>query len=246
MTTTTAVTNAQKITVLKHLVNDRDPGFVATVTRLPQDQVDAIADEYGWPDLDKVRWAIDELNRADVVDFGARPTPVQVHRSPQAAATPQAARPAAAPPSQRPVTPTAPRVNDNERRPVSTSANELIVAASRSPKKRTQALGVRVAGLLGDLSRILREEEEQEEAAREAAELREKNAKRIAELEAELARLKGTKVPKAPAERRTNQITRGVYPCDTCDRVLDTPQGKAAHQRRAHEGFDPAAVHRGA
>lgn len=45
--------------------------------------------------------------------------------------------------------------------------------------------------------------------------------------------------PTEPGHRNT--CPKGVYPCDTCGRVFDTPQGKSMHRRRAHEGFNPSA-----
>jgi hypothetical protein len=61
----------------------------------------------------------------------------------------------------------------------------------------------------------------------------EKRAK-IAKLEAELAALRGTKPRKA---ERSDRLTRGEHPCrvDGCDAVKDTAQGRAAHERMAHD-----------
>lgn len=231
MTTTTSITNAQKITVLKHLAGGRDTRFAATVTHLPQADVDAIADEYGWPDLDKVRWAIDELTAAGSV------IPSRVDRTPAPAPEPRptpaarhnlsvARRPApTATPTPEPV------------RTVTPSANELIVAASRSTRKRTQALGVKVAGLLGDLAKALREEEEAETAAREAAEAKVRNAKRIAELEAELAKLKGkTTTAAKPAATTDGPTSKEIRTWAAQNGVTCPPVGRVpATVRQAYD-----------
>ena len=82
----------------------------------------------------------------------------------------------------------------------------------------------RIRALIDDLETAI-------EADKADAERRAK----ITKLEAELAALK----PPRKQRTRSNRLTKGVYPCDGCDRVLDTPQGLSAHRRRAHEGWNP-------
>lgn len=59
--TTDTITPEQRLTVLKHLANGRDPDFVATVVRIPRDQVAAIGREHGHPDRVKLGQAVDVL-----------------------------------------------------------------------------------------------------------------------------------------------------------------------------------------
>lgn len=223
-------TTEQHITVLKHLANGRDSDWVATVTKLPQAVVERFADEAGWPDPDRLVSAIEALSRSTSA------IPERVNHSINTSATVKprpAPRPDLSVARQAPAAPQpAPAV---EHREPTMSAGELIVAASRSPKKRTQALGVKVAALLGDLTRILRDEEQQTEAARKAAAEDAKRKARIEQLEQELAALKGQK----PRERHTSNIggaTHGDYPCreQNCDRTFTTLQGINLHRRRAH------------
>lgn len=236
---TVTLTTAQTITILKHLAAGRQPDFVAQVTHQPQNVIEHVAERYNWPDQEALRKAIFDLSRNEQLTPSSAPT----HMAP--AATTSAPRPdlsvARTAPAPAPAAVERPRT-------VSSSAAELLHMASESHLARTRNLGKKISGLLADLSQRLNDEEAEHLARVAAEQEKAKNAKRIAELEAELAKLKGRK-PKTPKAadpdkpKRTNIAPKGHYPCDTCDRVLDTPQGKAAHQRRAHEGFSPAAVH---
>lgn len=239
--TTIEVTNAQVITVLKHLANGRQPDFAATVTHLPQSAVERIAEDHGWPDMDKVRAGIFELTKAEL------DTPKAATASPPAVARPAAPTPPAGRPdlSIAQKAPTPPAATPDRPRTANSSAAELLHMATESDHARTRNLGTKISGLLADLSQRLNDEEA-ERLARAAAKAEEtKRARRIAELEAELAQLKGKKAPApraatASGEKRTNVLPRGEFPCTRCDRVLDTTQGRAAHERRAHDGFNPA------
>lgn len=56
------ITGNDKITALKHLANDRTPAFVAAAISCSEDAAQQLLDEYG-PDKERLRWAIDELER---------------------------------------------------------------------------------------------------------------------------------------------------------------------------------------
>jgi len=225
-------TNAQVLTVLKHLANGRQPDFAAQVTNLTQSVVERIAEDAGWPDPDAVRKAIFNLTWTELTS----PAP--------------AARPAAPVASPRPdlSVAQAPRVAESAQVKADDGTAVLLRQASESAHARTRNLGTKISGLLADLTQRLDDEAAERRQRQEAEREKAKNAQRIAELEAELARLKGKgpKATKPAGEKRTNTLPKGEYPCDHCDRVLDTPQGKAAHQRRAHEGFNPHAAHNAA
>ena len=108
----------------------------------------------------------------------------------------------------------------------------LLAAAEQHSKAAIRNLAERIRNLVDDLeSRI-------EQAAAD-----EQRKARIAALKAEIASLTSA-TPTKSSTGRTRRQPKGVYPCKDpgCDRVLDTPQGAAAHHRRAHEGFDPNAA----
>lgn len=233
----------QKITVLKHLANGRDTDWVSTVTKLPQDVVEELADDAGWPDPERLVSAIEALTKStsaipERVDHSVRPT-IAPGSAPTSTTAP---RPDLSVARHTPA-PTPPVVNTKPR--IGTSTAELLHLASESSKAGTRNLGKRISGLLADLTQRIHDETEEREAREAAAAEKAKNARRIAELEAELARLKGKPAPRqsdtSDGTKRSYTLTKGEFPCDHdgCDRVLDTAQGKAAHQRRAHEGFDP-------
>lgn len=94
-----------KLTALKHLANGRPPAFVAAALSCNEDDVTALGTEYGWPDRERLRWAVNELTRqADVAARAAIPT-TTIAAAP--APTPAPARPQ---PMPRPtLVPPAPR-----------------------------------------------------------------------------------------------------------------------------------------
>lgn len=223
----TTITNAQVITVLKHLAAGRQPDFAAQVTHLPPRVVEDIAEKHGWPDPEAVRKGIFDLTRTEQVT----PTPSPTHIAPSASTTaPRAdlsvARHAPAPPVTEPEKP----------RTATSSASELIHMAAESHLARTRGLGKKIGGLLADLSQRLNDEEAEHVARLAAEQEKAKNAKRIAELEAELAKLKGRKAP----VRNTSNVG-GSYELhctcdhDECGREFTTLQGLNMHRKRAHD-----------
>lgn len=117
------------------------------------------------------------------------------------------------------------------------SRDQLLKNAAASSRKSTRNLGQRIKAQLDRLAKDLLDEKRAAERAAQEAEADKERLDRIAELEAELAKLKVK-----PAKRTYTRKT-GHYPCDQCDRVLDTSKGKANHVRIVHEGFRPHAVH---
>lgn len=123
-----------------------------------------------------------------------------------------------------------------ENPPAPLSRDQLLKNAAASPKKSTRQLGERIKAQLDRLAKDL--VDEKRAAAAKAAQVeadRERRA-RVAELESELRKLKRK-------TKRPYNVERGEFPCDDCGRVFDTKQGHGLHQRRAHEGCDPAAAH---
>ncbi|KNX35860.1 Lsr2 family DNA-binding protein [Luteipulveratus halotolerans] len=172
------------LTVVKHLINGRDDQFIATATGLTETQVQDIKIGHGYPDRDKMEHALAMLERrTGETTTRTGPSPSRPPVSSRLARGGQVTNSAPRAVDPKPIT--------SSVRQAKPSANELIVAASRSPKARTRSLGAKIAGLLGDLSDRLAQEEQEE--ARQAAEEAEnaKRLKRIAQLEAELRSLRG-------------------------------------------------------
>jgi hypothetical protein len=168
----TTVSPAQKVTVLKHLINDRNTEFIEAATGLTRDQVNDVKRDHGYPDVDKMKWALDILAKQG----DALP-----------AATTAAIRPAPTP--GRP----APAVTGTE----ANNYVRTLDAAKASNKARTRNLGLKITNLLAQLERAIADEtRERKAAAAKAREDAEKKA-RIATLEAELAALKGKTTTKS-------------------------------------------------
>jgi hypothetical protein len=244
--TTTAITPQLKITMLKHLVAGRDLDFVATVTSVPRDTVLDIVSNHGYPDHDRMGWAIDMIIQGGD-KIPARPVdnrPRVLLDEPAAERRPQTMNHAQST-GQRPaprnpgyaLTPPPPT------RPAHTSISELLHQAGESNLTRTRALGSKISALVADLTQRLADEQGALEAKNKAARESAAVAARIAVLQAEIDKLKGSskRAKTAVASPRKYTQNRGVHPCTNpdCDRTFDTPQGAVTHRRRAHEGFNP-------
>jgi hypothetical protein len=110
--------------------------------------------------------------------------------------------------------------NRRQVQPHTPKLRDLIAAGKTSPRVRTQRLALRIEVGIAELIKALRVERERE-----------------------AVRLHGRRRVANPARRNT--APRGEFPCrrDDCTRVLDTAQGRSLHERRAHDGFNPAAAH---
>lgn len=177
------ITPAQRITVIKHALHDRTDEFIATATGLSAGTVRHILDAAGAPNVDQMRRLLERLEDTSSIDV---PTAPRSQR--QATTVPRLSTATTAPP--RPSAPAA---------TVSLNVSELIVQASLSPKVRTRNLGTKLATLLEELQTTLRVERKAAEARAEAEAAKARNAARIAELEAELAKLRGPKRTTAAA-----------------------------------------------
>lgn len=228
--TTTTVTTPLVVTMLKHLVAGRDLDFVADATKTTRDDALDVVSKYGYPQVDRMQWAIDTLiaNRDKIPQ---RPGPVigkpQVLLDDIKPTKPYQSAPSGA-------------VNH-----IPPATADLLRLAEQSPFIRTQNMGKKIAGLFADLKARLDDEQAASEAKARAAHEEALVASRIATLQAEIDKLKRkpAKTTKAAAPR-SQRPTKGEHPCTTpgCDRTFDTIQGLTMHQRRAHEGYDPHAV----
>lgn len=72
MTTTKDLEIPQRITVLKHLAGGKPIDVTATITGLTAETVLDLASHHGYPDRDKLAWAVDVLTKkhADTVRGG--------------------------------------------------------------------------------------------------------------------------------------------------------------------------------
>jgi len=225
--TTTTITRQTYVTMLKHLVAGKDLDFVATVTKVPRDAVLDVVSKHGYPNKDRMAWAIDML-----IQGGDR----ILERPTDTRGRVLLDEPAPTPRPVATITHIPPATAD------------LLHQGKASPWIRTQNLAAKIHTLLGDLTARLADEQAAVEAKARVAHENALVASRIATLQAEIDKLK-RKPPKpdkpAPtaAGPRSERLTRGVHPCTTagCDRTFDTGQGAAAHRRRAHEGWNPSA-----
>ena len=192
--TTTDLTPALKITVLKHLINDRNNEFITAATGLTHDQVNQVKRDHGYPDDDKMRWALDILTKkVDELPQSEHPTPRT------ATATP--ARPAPAVPRLGPAT-TNPHPSGSTATTADTLVEQLVVRAKASTKASTRRLGEKVQALVEQLRTTVTIEDEARRAAEHAAAADAARHAEIAKLEAQLAKLRGTTV-KAKSTKST-------------------------------------------
>jgi hypothetical protein len=183
--TTITITPQLKVTMLKHLVAGKDLDFVAQVTRVPRGTVLDIVSDHGYPKINQMKWAIDIL-----IKTGGKIPERPVDHRPRVLLD----QPTHAQSTERPsgfaITPPA------TVQPAPTPTDNLLRGAELSPFIRTQNLGKKVLALLVELEHRIADEKEaldaKVKADREAAAV----ATRIAQLEAEIAKLK-RKTPKA-------------------------------------------------
>lgn len=186
MTTTTArsATPQQQIAILKHLIGGKDFDAIAEILRLPRDHVVDFARTHGYPDPDKMSWAVDVLSKkltdAETTLPAGRPHADVVRHIRD---TPTPPRPAAA---AGPV----PGVAKPD------EIRVLLNTAKAHPSKRIQSAADRVFDQLDKLRALIREDQEKNAAKRAAAAEKAKARAEIERLERELAaakaKLRGT------------------------------------------------------
>lgn len=188
MTTSTQISPAQKVTVLKHSIAKRDTTFITTVTRLTVEQIRQIQQSHGYPHDDKMRSAITSLEKKidseNVIEGPTYVPPRPSSRTDTISAT------------------TAP----------ADAVMVLINRAKDHQSKRIQNAANRIFDNLDHLRTLLAEDEKKNAAARAAklakeAERRKLNAERdaamaeVARLEAQLREAKSKL--KAPSKAHT-------------------------------------------
>lgn len=221
----TTITPEQHLTVVKHLAGGKPPAVVATITRVDEHEVSRIGASHGYPDRDKLGWAVDILTKN--LEKAATDGLPEPSREVGQIVRPQAIHRADPPPAHAPAQPDEIRV--------------LLNAAKSAKPKRIQALANRVFDDLDRLRAMLDVEREKTRAAE--AETAQKRAARAEvdrlkkELAAAQAKLRGTPTPKP----QTADDGVGEHECPGCDRTFTSSQGRALHQRRANCGVPEAS-----
>ncbi|GIG29301.1 Lsr2 family DNA-binding protein [Cellulomonas marina] len=238
------VPDVDKLTILKLLADGRSPAFAATATNYPTSRVRQLATAHGFPDLDKVAWAVDvvaaDINRAElerVTDPStapqrgtaqrppAPPTANPAPGAPAASLAPVPEHAAAAKDTAASEPPEHPQ-DDDVAGPAADSAAGLIARGSKSARARTKRLATKAAEVLGALQSALQAEEAERLAAAEAARAKAREqAERAAKerkIRAELEEL----------ERRRDELRGQLHPA------------RPSRPAPAPRAIDPKAVRR--
>lgn len=192
MSTKTAISDTQRLTILKHLAGGKPLSVVATILNLGDDAVREVARHYGYPDTKKLAWAADIV--AKKIDDADRALPEST--------TPTAPRPAPVAARPTPPPPETPLTRPDEIR-------VLINTGKGHDSKRIQAAADKVLDAV-DRLRTLIDEDQAKHAERRARDA-EKAAARaeIERLEKQLAaakaKLRGGSAPKAPTGLVTSE-----------------------------------------
>ena len=142
--TTIEITTQTKVTMLKQLVAGHDLDFVAAATRIPRDTVLDIVSKHGYPNKDRMGWAVDALIQGDdkipqrPVDN--RPRVLLDEPTHQLSNSVSKGQPTPRDPGYA-LTPPAPT------RPAHTSVSELLHQAGESDWARTRALAAKISTL---------------------------------------------------------------------------------------------------
>lgn len=230
--TTQNVTPEQRLTVLKHLAGGKSLDVVAAIVNLKRETVLDIASHHGYPDRDKLSWAVDVLTK--------KPDDDQVASIPPAQHTERIARPqtpAAA--ASSPVVAAAGPAQQDEIR-------GLLDSARTHESKRIQRAAERVLEDLKKLRQLLRDDQAKHAERRRAEAAKAKAREEVERLEQQLAEARAKLRPKksdAPKPRGTT-APKGEHPCRNagCDRVFDTGQGRSLHERMKCEHRTPAVA----
>lgn len=179
-------TPEQRLTIIKHLAGGKPLDVVATITHLDRSVVLDIASKHGYPDRDKLSWAVDVLAKK-LDEAAALPD-----RTEQELAQ-QAAKKAAERPTVEPISiPAEPLTKPDEIR-------ILLNTAKAHPSKRIQNAADRVFTTLDRLRDLIREDEEKHSERRRQEAEKEKLRTEIARLEEQL-KTKKQALRKSPAQ----------------------------------------------
>lgn len=190
---TKTITSADRLTILKLLAGGRDIDFTATATSQPRDTVLDVAKHHGYPDRDKLAWAVDVL--AEQLDDEARASiPTSTVRTPAAHAV-------AAVPASRP-RPAAPAPDPQPAADAPADVAALIALGKKSTRARTRGLAEKAEKALAVLRKEVTAEVEAKKAAATRAAEEAKVRSEVERLEAELAAVRA-RLPKSQAAAKT-------------------------------------------
>lgn len=196
-TKTQEVTTAQRIAILKHLASGKDLDTVAAIMRgIDRDTIGDIARHHGYPDPDKLNWAVDILTKKqEEAEKASIPTSAHVPQP--------AARPATTSPSS---------VTSPDARPVQgpDEIRVLLNTAKAHPSKRIQAAADRVFDNLDKLRTLIRDDQEKHAERRKAEAEKAAARAEVERLERQLAEAKAklrgkTASPQSPGGRTASE-----------------------------------------
>lgn len=205
------VTGADRLTILKLLAAGRDADFVAGVVHLDRDRVIRIASGHGYPDTDKLAWAVDILTKR--LDDRARA---------QAITTTAHARPTPRPrPTASPQPTDAPQTQESVQVRVVDETEGLLARAEKSEHVRTRKAAARARDAIETVRTALDAEEKARLAAAAAAAEKakataaanleqERIRAQVAAAEAELAKLRAKLAKSQAAAKIPNAKDLGL------------------------------------
>lgn len=199
MTTSTDLPPTTRVTVLKHLASGKSLDIVATIVGLKREQVLDVASHHGYPDRDKLAWAVDVLEKKLDGDSAALPDRTDEVRREERAAAP---RPQVVP-SPAPA-PAAPQSDA-----VSTTTHSLIDRGKQHESKRIRAAADKVLDDLDRLRTLLREDEEKHAERRKAAAEKAAARAEVERLEAQLAKARAKLRGGKTSQKKTTATTDG-------------------------------------
>lgn len=162
----TEIRPEQRLTILKHLAGGKHVQVVATIVHLDSEIVRQVAQSHGYPDLEKLKWAVDVVQK-NIDDARTADIPKGTAPSPRVASVPSQPTTAAAPTS-------APAKPDEFR--------VLINTAKNHDRARIQKLADRILDDLAKLRGLI-------DAEQEAYQARQRVAQEKAVARAEVERL---------------------------------------------------------
>lgn len=221
----TAITDEQRLTVVKHLASGKTPDVVASITRLDRAAVVDVGSHHGYPDTAKLSWAAERM--AAKADDGRKAEITEK------ADLVVARRPALTPAT----TPTPGSVRPDD-------ISGLLHTAKSHPSKRIQAQANRVLDGVGRLRDLFAEDEAKHAARREAEAARLAVKAEVARLEKALAtakaKLRGNGKPTTIAV--SGDVSAADLRAWAKSKGIEVPDvGRVpAHIREAHAAEHPA------
>lgn len=194
-TSTTDLAPAAKVALLKHLSAGKGLDVVATITKLSREQVLDVASHHGYPDKDKLAWAVDVLEKKLDAEAAVPDRTEEANR--QASSERRVALAEAPTPAPAALT-----------RP--DEIRVLLNTAKGHESKRIQNAANKVLDDLDKLRTLIREDQEKHAARRAAAAEKAAARAEVERLEAQLAEAKAKlRGGTGPKSKTTTTISDG-------------------------------------